>query len=146
MPFGGLRLIPPESKVSPLPTSSRVGFLGAVLYWRITIFGGWAEPLLTPRMPPIFSRCMSVFDSTLQVKPWIFASLRPKSANRAGVQTLPGSFAMSRALQPAVAATRPRFNPATTVFAAFATKSTTSLISPWGSSSSLLLVLYFLNW
>ena len=65
MPAGGLAQMPPESKVSPLPTSSTVGRLRSVRYSSTTRQGGRAEPWLTARMPPMPSFCRADRSSTL---------------------------------------------------------------------------------
>ena len=144
IPPGGLRLMPPESKVKPLPTRSNVGLRGEVLYSRITIFGGWAEPLFTPNMPPIFKSCIFAFDRTLQEKFFVFASFRPNSAKRVGVQTLPGSFAISRAVHPAEAATLPFSKPFLTGASTLTVQSSISSILLF-TSSFLTVFLYFSN-
>ena len=65
MPAGGLTQMPPESKVSPLPTSNTVGCLRLVRYSSTTRQGGRAEPWLTARMPPMPSFCRADLSSTL---------------------------------------------------------------------------------
>ena len=102
MPADGLMLIPPESKVTALPTSA-IGFFALAaapfgVYLSTIILGGEAEPAPTASIPPAFI-WMSAFSSKiLQVSDGsAFATLRASAARVGGLIILPGRFAIVRA-------------------------------------------------
>ncbi len=92
MPSPGFRLMPPVSKVMPLPTST--WGLSLALPPRYSMMmkrGGWVLPLPTARMVfmPSFSICFSSSTSVLMTS-WSFASFLACSASQTGWQIFGG--------------------------------------------------------
>ena len=98
MPTPDLMDRPPESKVSPLPTSAMVPF-GRPFGVQVssTKRGGWVEPRLTPSRPPRRARLIAASSMTFTVRPLSRAIRRTRLANFGGVRLPPGSFTRSRA-------------------------------------------------
>jgi hypothetical protein len=97
MPSPGLRLMPPVSKQSPLPTST-IGFASPPRrYSTVTSLGSCGVPCATLRNEPIPSSVMPSRPSTVVCIPKRSARSRPTSAKVSGVQTLPGIIASRRA-------------------------------------------------
>ena len=62
----GLMLMPPASKVTPLPTSTiGLAFFGPFMYSMTISLAGWLEPWDTPSSAPMPSASMSASSSTL---------------------------------------------------------------------------------
>ena len=69
MPRAGFREIPPASNVIPLPTSTTGAALPAPLYENSIKAGSTAEPLETPRTPPIFAFSIALRSRILTLRP-----------------------------------------------------------------------------
>ena len=94
----GLMEIPPESKHSPLPTSTTgLPFLGPFRYSSAMSLGSCGVPWATARNDPIPSFSMSARPSTVHGKPCRLAMSRAVSARKSGVQRLPGIIPSVRA-------------------------------------------------
>ena len=100
MPGPGLRLMPPESKVTPLPTSA-YGFSSALppRYCSTTSLGLLTEPRATASSEPKPSLSISTWSSTWQLtrSSWASANACAWAAIHAGLQMFGGRLASSRA-------------------------------------------------
>ena len=106
----GFREMPPESKVSPLPTTATVSRAPFGAYSRQMSFASWAEPRATPSRAFIPSLCICASPRTRTFTP-PFANRFAWLARWVGVQTLPGRLARSRARQAPRASRPPKASP-----------------------------------
>ena len=93
----GFKHRPPESNVTPLPTSARVGDLSPRRYSRIMNRGGSSDPAATPRRPPNRSRRIRSSSHTSTARPASEAITSMRSASRRGDLSPGGVFTRSRA-------------------------------------------------
>ena len=109
-----LRLIPPESYITPLPTSARWarGLRGR--YVSLIMRGGSSLPALTPSSPPQPRTARASASNTSTCSRLLAATATATSAIRVAVRCPGGEFARSRASCAAPAITRPRPAPRST--------------------------------
>ena len=111
MPSLGLRLRPPESYITPLPTRTRWPVAPFGAYVRRTIRGGSTLPWLTPTMPPHPIACSWSRLNTSMPRPESAATSVARSAIWRAVRCPGGVLARSRASEAARAITVPRSTP-----------------------------------
>ena len=117
MPPGSFRLMPPVSKVTPLPMKTR-GWELEIRDWglfsRTTKRGGVALPCETASTPPMCCSAISFSVSTVQVRPVRVAMSCAWSASAVGVSTLGARLMRSRAKLTPCAMASPARAPAVT--------------------------------
>ena len=93
----GLIEIPPESNVTPFPTSATgASPFRPPRYSRTTTRGSSAAPRLTARRPPILSFRIAFLSRTVAFTPRAFASFRTRSAKSRGSMSFDGVLPRSR--------------------------------------------------
>jgi hypothetical protein len=113
MPSLGFRLIPPESYMTPLPTSTRCAppRCPVGVYVSRTTRGGSVLPAFTPTIPPQPIAASWSLLNTSTSSPVSFASSTARSANRRAVMCDGGELARSRASHAADAVAIARATP-----------------------------------
>ena len=109
----GLIEMPPESKVSPLPTSaSRSSLPGLPLYRNTISLAGSSLPARHAEQRAHAELAHALFVDHFNSRPAVFATSRARSAMCVGVMSLPGVSAMRRATFTASPTISPRRAPA----------------------------------
>ncbi len=113
-PSLGFRLSPPESYMTPLPTSTTCFDAPRGEYVSFTSRGGSTLPRLTPRRPPQRIAARSCSSNTSTARPVSAPIVTAMSAMRRAVRCAGGVLARSRASPTAPPTTTPRSAPAAT--------------------------------
>ena len=110
----GFSEMPPESYITPLPTSTTFLVAPAGAHTSFTTRGGSTLPAFTPTMPPHPMACSCFLSYTVARSPDLRAMATASRANRVAVRWDGGVLAWSRAVQTAVATAVPSAIPART--------------------------------